>query len=691
MTSPFILIREKVLSFLIDQQDRLPLWLPVTFGAGIGFYFSLPTEPLLSTGAAIFLCACFFLWDTRKNQALRLFALFVFLFGLGFFSIQLRTRVLSAPRIKYPLSAVNITGTVEEVSDFSDGGQIVVGNVRIESLADWKTPHRIRLNLPEHTSVPQTGDQIEATVYLSRPKSPVTPTGFDSARQLYFKRIGAIGSLDGEIKTVRRSGRSLLRDTINKRIDTVLADDTRSVVKALVTGNSKSIPLNIVQTYRNAGIAHILAVSGLHMSLLAGLIFIVIRSVLALIPKIALYYNTKKIAAVIALIACAVYLHISGSSLAAQRAFFMIALVLAAALVNRRALSVVSVAWAAFFILLFTPEAVLSAGFQLSFAAVTALICAYEKGNEKYAGFLEKNEGVLFSLLSGVVGVLLASLIASIATAPFALFHFGHLPLYGIVVSAIVTTLAGFWIMPTLTIGMFLMPFGADKPFLVLASYGIKAINHLAAFTSDLPHAVLDCPPMPVWGLLLAALGGLWLCLWKGRVRRFGLIAFGLGLTSPFFTTVPDVYVDLRTAAFRNNDGLLVFREKPSEHRTRQIWLSENHQNLLLTTECDYGLCLYEKNGFKIGVANTKIGAYDACGTKGLDVLFITTDFDEKCQAGQTITRSELSDAGVYMLTILPKKILIKTVSENKGFRPWSPSYPVISLTDEWKALTAKN
>jgi hypothetical protein len=145
---------------------------------------------------------------------------------------------------------------------------------------------------------------------------------------------------------------------------------------------------------------------------------------------------------------------------------------------------------------------------------------------------------------------------------------------------------------------------------------------------------------------------------------------------------MPDAYISIRTAAFRNNDGLLIFREKPFDGTTRKIWLNENHQKRLLTTECRYGLCLYEKNGFKIGVANTKTGAYDACEMKELDILFITTNFNEKCLAKRRINRTEISNAGVYMLTLTKKEIIVETVSDGKGFRPWSPSHPVISLTD---------
>ena len=500
---------------------------------------------------------------------------------------------------------------------------------------------------------------------------------------MYFRQIGATGEVKGRLKVVRPAESSPVRERINKRIDAVLPRDTQGVVKALITGSSKSVPSGIAQNYRDAGIAHILAVSGLHMSLLAGLVFIVIRSVLALIPKIALYHDTKKIAAVFALTACAAYLHISGASVAAQRAFIMIALVLIAVLVNRRALSVVSVAWAAFFILLFRPEALLSAGFQLSFAAVTALICVYEKGNELFARLSEKKEGFPFSLLSAVGGVLIASFVASAATAPFALFHFRQIPIYGIVISALATTLTGFWIMPALTVGTLLMTVGADKPFLLLASYGVKIVNRLAGTTAGLPHAVLTCPPMPVWGLLLAVFGGLWFCLWKGRVRLSGLIVFAAGLISPCFTTMPDVYVGVRTAAFRNDDGLLVFRERPFDRTAQRILMNDNRQKTLLTMRCEYGLCLYEKNGYKIGVANTKAGAYDACERTDLEILFVTARFNEKCPAKRQINRDEISKAGVYTVTLKPKEIIVETVSGNKDFRPWSPSYSDLSLKSE--------
>lgn len=678
----------RIIAFFIFQKDRLPLWLPVVFGAGTGFYFSLRTEPLFSTGLAFFLCGCFLLYDCREKKGLFLLSLFVFLFFTGFFLTQIRTSVLSAPKIKFHMSSVDLKGTVQDVVELPEGrSRITVNDIKIETMPKWKTPKKIRLNLAEDVPVPQTGDEIEVTAVLNSPQGAHTPTGFDFARDLYFKEIGAVGKVSA-LTIVKPAKRFFEREAVNKRIDAVLPETTKGVAKALVTGSSKSIPLQITGNYRDAGISHILAVSGFHMSFLAGLIFFAVRSVLALIPRISLYYNTKKIAAVCALLCCFFYLHISGASYATQRAFIMIAFILTATLLNRHALSVVSVAWAAFFILLFTPEALFSAGFQLSFAAVTALICAYEAGINKYVRLSEKKSGIVFFLCSAVAGTLAASLIAGLAVAPFTIYHFRRLPLYSALSSLICTPLTGFWILPALAFAVILMPFGADKPFLMTASQGIELMNKTAEVFASAPRSVLLFREMPLWGLLTAVCGLLWLCLWKGKIRLAGLPLFVFSLFTPLFTTVPDVYVRPMTAAFKNDDGLLVFREEPLEHLTKINWLTDNRQNEALTMNCPDGLCLYEKNGWKIAVANTKTGAYDACRKKDLDILFLTSNVEDSCPAKKIIGGKELSKEGTYTLFLTPEGIRTQTVLQKKGFRPWSTSYPLISLKTELYMLT---
>ena len=203
---------------------------------------------------------------------------------------------------------------------------------------------------------------------------------------------------------------------------------------------------------------------------MAGLVFALTRTALALIPATALYWNTKKIAAVISLITCFAYLHISGASYPAQRAFIMLAFALTAILFNRRALSIVSLSWSAFFILLFFPESLFSAGFQLSFAAVIALICSYEAGIAKYTRLLAKREGLFFYFISCLTAIALTTIIASFATAPFTIFHFKRLPVYSLIGNLLCSSITGIWIMPSLTAGTIMMPFGWEGPFLISAS-----------------------------------------------------------------------------------------------------------------------------------------------------------------------------------------------------------------------------
>lgn len=678
-------LRNKTTDFLLEQKERLFLWLPVVFACGIGFYFSLPEEPLITTGAAFFICSAFFLWDVKNKKELFFLALFVFSFFSGFFLIQTKTTLIDSAQIKFNIPRTDLTGTVKDVIETAHGrNQIVINDIKTSRLSDWQTPQNIRLNISSEMQSPQKEDVISAVVSLSPPPSSYTPSAFDIGRQLYFKKIGAVGKVQN-LKIQKQSEKNFMRDKINRRIDAVLPESTRNIGKALITGNSKGVPFETYQNYRNAGIAHILSVSGLHMSLLAGIVFFVVRTVLSLIPCVSLRWNTKKIAALCALTICFFYLQISGMSYAAQRAFIMVALMLSAVLLNRRSLSVVSVAWAAFFVLLFSPESLISPGFQLSFSAVIALICVYETGIKKYVSLSEKKSNLVFYFLSGITAVVTASFIASLATAPFVIFHFGQIPVYSLLGNLLSSSLVGFLIMPSLALGTLLMPLGLDKFFLLSASFGIELINKTAAFISSLPHAVLSFPEMPVWGLLFAVFGGLWFCLWSGRIRLWGAVLFTAGLFSPLTTVSPDIYVRTRTAAFRNNEGLLEFRDGSSEFGAKMKWLSENQQNEELTKPCSYGFCLYEKNGFKIGLAYTRTGAYDACQRPDLDMLFLTVNFNEECSAKEKITKPEIEKAGTFTLTLLPEKIKIRTVLQEKGFRPWHPFYPKISF--DWKSF----
>ncbi len=658
----FYVLRFAVTDFFAAQADRLIFWLPVAFGAGIGVYFGLQSEPFYLHTCFALLFAAFFQWDCRKSPEARIFALFVLMFVSGFFVAQTRTIALSRENVKARMKTTLVSGTVEKVVRLPDlKARLVLKDLAFGGKADWRTPETVRLNLPAESAVPDTGDKIEVKALLSPPMPKTDKSGYDSARALYFEKIGGTGFARSPVKVIGKAPSTTMRRKIAKRIESVLPPRAANIAKALVTGESKEIDPALADAYRNAGIAHILAVSGLHMTLIAGFVFFLVRSLLALSVTVSLRFSSKKIAAFCALAATFCYLRLAGTPISGVRAFIMLSFVLGAVFFGRRALSVANVCWAAFLILLFMPEALLSVSFQLSFAAVAALICAYEAGIDKAVRRLEQRESVLLYLLAFVLGILLTSLIAGIATAPFAAYHFKRIANYTLLGNLLTTTAAAAWVMPCLFAAVMLMPFGADAPLWKLAGIGIETVNRAAEFTASLPHSVTLVPAMPFYGLMGAVFGGLWVCLWRGKVRLLGFIPFCFAFFTPYLAVKPDMMMTKNLAAFRQSDGVLSFTK--GDKFTRSSWLSSAGATDFTETAC--ALCLYEKDGVLFAYARTKTAAKQACGT--IDVLFVKSGCEQAVQ---------LPETGALFVYVENGKI--RTEHIGGEHRPWSPSYPSI-------------
>ena len=252
-----------------------------------------------------------------------------------------------------------------------------------------------------------------------------------------------------------------LRQSITDRILTQLPGETGAVAAALMTGYQTAVPEPVMAAMRDSGLAHLLSISGLHIGLVAGLLFVGLRRALALIPPLALAHPIKKWAAGAALIGAFGYLLLSGAPVPTQRAFLMTGLMLVAVLLDRRAISMRSVAWAACAILLITPEALVGASLQMSFAAVVALVAAYE-GTRDYRMRQRIGSGPLRRAGLYVAGIALTSVVATLATAPYSVFHFNRLALYGVVANVLAVPLTGLWVMPWAVAAFLLMPFGLE-------------------------------------------------------------------------------------------------------------------------------------------------------------------------------------------------------------------------------------
>ncbi len=281
-----------------------------------------------------------------------------------------------------------------------------------------------------------------------------------------------------------------LRRRIGDRITSIVPGEHGAVAAALVNGEQGAIPEDLQEAYRVAGLAHLLSISGLHMSLLAAVVFFVIRRLLALVPFIALRIDTKKAAAWAGLAATAFYFIISGMSIPAMRSFVMIAVVMLAILLDRTALSMRTIAWAALLLMAVFPDAVIGASFQMSFLAVLALIALYEQAWLQIAW---RSADGRFLVMRAVglylVGLVVTDIVAGGGTSLFAAYHFNRLPVYSAITNLISTPLTGVVILPAALLGLLLMPFGGDAPFFHIMGAGVTMLDEIVQAVATWPHA----------------------------------------------------------------------------------------------------------------------------------------------------------------------------------------------------------
>ena len=291
---------------------------------------------------------------------------------------------------------------------------------------------------------PSVGSFVSFKAHLTPPLAPLRPGGYEFARDQYFQRIGASGYVLGSIKILpppQAPGLWLryaalldgIREAINQRIHTLLPGDRGSIATALITGKRNAISDPVSDAFYVSSLAHVLAISGYHMAVVAGIAFFFIRALLALFPSLASRYPIKKWAALGALGTGAFYLVLSGASVSTQRAFIMIAIVLIGVVIDRPALTFRTIAIAALVVLLFTPEAIVHPSFQMSFAAALALIAAYQFGLP-WRTSADTPRAARLALWGGreIFGLVMASLVAGLATTPYSAFHFHRLAPYGV-------------------------------------------------------------------------------------------------------------------------------------------------------------------------------------------------------------------------------------------------------------------
>ena len=492
---------------------RLP-WLAVAMGTGVGLYFALPSEPGAAAAASLAAVGAGAGWLARRGRAGAGFlALMLAVAIAGLLTAQLRTVTVAGPVLDWRYYGA-IEGRIVGIDrSASDAPRLTLDRVRLDRMAPGDTPDRVRISLHDETGVePRPGLRVMTTGHLSPPAGPVEPGGFDFQRHSFFLGLGAIGytrvpllqaapEAGGAALAIAKA-RAIVGDALRAR----MPGQTGQVAAAITTGDRAGLSPEVTEALRASNLAHLLAISGLHMGLLVGFVFYAVRGGLALVPSLALRHPTRAWAAVAAFPFALAYLFLSGGSVATQRAFVMAAVMLGAVVLGRRAFSIRSVAIAALLILAWRPESLAGPGFQMSFAATAALVLAF--GAISRSGHGRWMRGWHGS----ATGLLLSSVVAGAATAPFAALHFNRVGQYGVLANMLAVPVMGMAVMPLLLIGLLLMPLGLDAPFLWVAGQGIDWILAVAFRVAALPGSVSDVPApawqvLPMLGLGMAAFG----------------------------------------------------------------------------------------------------------------------------------------------------------------------------------------
>ncbi|HEX7967752.1 MAG TPA: ComEC/Rec2 family competence protein, partial [Stellaceae bacterium] len=408
-----------------------------------------------------------------------------------------------------------------------------------------------------------------------------------------------------------------------------------------------------------------------------------LRAGFALIPAVALNHPTKKWAAGLALLITFLYLLLSGASVPSRRAFVMTGLVLLGVLVDRLSLSARAIAYAALAVLLLTPESAAGPSFQMSFSAVAGLIAFYEAMRERI-GQWHSHAGRLRRAGLYVLGIAFTTVITTVATMPFTIYHFNRFPLYSVAANAMAVPITGFWIMPWALVACLLMPFGAEAPALAAMGWGIEAVAGIAEGVTSWPGAVLTVPSMPAAGLILLSLGGLWLCIWTRAWRWFGLAPIAAGYLTLLFVRPPDILVsgDAGLVAARAADGSYLLSTAHGTKLTEETWTrraaaeagpawpqaGESADGRL---SCDALGCLYRARGRTVALIRDGAALAEDC--RGVDLVVSPVAAHRICRGPLVIDRIDAWKRGGHAVWLDEDGIRIDTVGEWRGLRPWAP------------------
>ncbi len=676
-------------SWLERRSDRLPLLLPVGIGTGIALWQSsggLNWLPIVMTCMGFACLSGAIGFHFRISRLLFSAATTVL---AGFFIIAIKSTFLSAPPIE-TIWIGKVHGRVLSVEEQSARQTV---RVVLETAKQAGVPQKIRVNLPseKYRMEIQPGALIGARVRLMPPPGPALPGGYDFSRSAWFQGLGATGSVLGDIELIspndgNRAFWQKWRQKIAKHIERQMPEGSGPIGAAFLVGSRGGISEADNEALRNSGMAHLLSVSGLHVTAVVGGTFLVISRFLALFPWLALRFRVPLMAAAAAAIVSIGYTLLTGAEVPTIRACVAALLVLVALTIGREAISLRLLAFGATIVLAFWPEALAGPSFQLSFSAVATIIVLHESPLvRKWTVGLE--EGVVLRSGRFLLSLLLTGLAIELVLAPIALFHFHKSGLYGALANIVAIPLTTFFIMPLQIFALLADNLGVGAPFWWLAGQGILLIRSLAYWVSAFPGAVLSVPTIPVWAFGSIILGIVWAAIIQGRSGFLGMLAIAGGLIAMFFAPRPDMLLTgdgRHLAIVGKDDDLILLRAGAGDYALSM--LSENAglageplpMESMSGASCSADICTFiinrgERN-WSVLATRTRylVPAMEmAAACRRVDIVISDRYLPWSCQPRWIkADRNFLEKSGG--LAFYLEKGKVSSVAENTAHLPWS-------------------
>jgi competence protein ComEC len=668
---------------------RLVPWLPVGFGIGVVLYFAADREPAVWAASALAVAGIAGAYVTRRRAIGLAIALAVASISAGFATATLKTISIAHP-VLHSQATVDLKGFVEIREERDKTDRIVIRVDQIHGRGLNEAPDRVRLAVRKGTA-PAVGEYVALRARLLPPLGPLRPGGYDFARDMFFQGIGASGYVFGRIKAETpttsaglwlryRAVLDNLREAIDDRIRATLPGDRGSIASALITGKRDAISAPVNDAMYISSLAHVLSISGYHMAVVAGVVFFVLRALLALVPALAIGQPIKKWAAGAALVAATFYLLLSGAEVATQRSFIMIAIVLIGVMFDRPALTFRTLAVAAFVVLLLAPQAVVHPSFQMSFAATLALVAVYQYGLPWHgnADNSWKQRAALWGARE-IASLVLASLVAGLATTPFVAFHFHRLAPYGVLANLLAMPVVSAWVMPMGMLGVVALPFGFDAPFWRMMGEGIDWMTTVAQWVAALPGAIGRITSFGIGPLLMASAALLLICLLRTKLR-WGGAALAIAATIwVYLTPQPDVYVaaDGRSAAIRGSGGRLSVIQNGHDSFAVREWLAASadarkadDSTLKRGVHCDQAGCVGHLRGGRLVAMSLASEAFaEDCARAA--VVLSPREAPGDCRA-LLLDRRILRDRGAMALRIDGNRFEVSAARPAGYERPWA-------------------